>query len=122
MRKLLTFFIFLSVASPLFAAVDGQTDHGPLTRIAIVEGRGLTNLLALPLVDLPRTVGSEVRMHHWLWPVSVIPRIATHLVIRVTSSFYDIAVYPWKAPFSNDISPITEPMGLPEYPWQGWED
>ena len=120
MRKVLLVSFFFLITSPLYASVDGRTTHGPLTRMAIVEGRGLVNLLALPLVDIPRTTVNEVRMHHWLWPATVVPRILTHLMIRVVSSIYDIAFYPWIAPFTDDISPLTEPMGLPEYPWQDW--
>ncbi len=122
MRKvfLLSFFYFLTL--PLYAEVDGRTTHGPLTRIAIVEARGISNFAAIPLVDFPRTLATEVRMHHWLWPVTFIPRFTTNFLIRFSSSIYDMAFYPWIVPFTDDISPITEPMGLPEYPWRGWED
>lgn len=123
MKKFWILVLFLLLVSDLHAAeVEGQTTHGPLTRIAIVETRGISNFAAIPLVDFPRTVATEVRMHHWLWPVTFIPRFITNTLIRVASSVYDVAFYPWMAPFTDDISPITEPMGLPEYPWRGWED
>ena len=120
------FLIFLMVAmSPETAAADGgkavvangRSEHGPLVRIAKVEGRGLLNIVGLP-AEIFRTGVEEARHHHWLWPFTYVPRLLTYTIIRVTSAAYDIVFMPFVAPFTADLSPLTEPMDLPEYPWQ----
>ena len=120
MKKVFLFILFLMAASKVYALEDGRTTHGPLTRILIVEGRGFANLIGEPLVDIPRTTFQEIRMHHWLWPFTSLPRNGLNFMVRVTSAVHDICFMPWIAPFTDDISPFTESMGLPEYPWQGF--
>lgn len=99
------------------ASVDGRTTRGPLARLGMVEGRGLLNLLGSP-AELCSTARREMELHPRLWPVTYLPRFFANAVLRVTSGVADIAFYPWVVPFTDDISPWTEPYGLPVYPWQ----
>jgi hypothetical protein len=115
--SVLSGFLLVACAQPCRAAYeDGRTDHGVLMRLLIVEGRGLANAVALPL-EIPRTVVQEHRYHRWLWPATFIPRMLTNIFMRATSAVNDVAFFPWILPFTDDISPLTEGVGLPEYPW-----
>ena len=113
---LLGIFIFLG-AMPLRASVDGRTEHNGFVREGMVLGRGIVNLGGAPL-EVPMTLAREIRLHHWLWPTTYLGRFSTNLVTRLTSGINDIVCMPWIVPFTNDISPITEGMELPNYPWQ----
>ena len=83
----------------------------------MVIGRGLMNVAGLPM-EIPLTLAREGEMRRWLWPASFLPRLVTHIVIRSASAVNDIFFFPFVAPFTDDLSPWTGPMGLPEYPWQ----
>ena len=118
MKKIL-FLIFLSAAlsSPLFAAEDGYSTQGPLGRMGAVMGRGVGNMVGLPF-EIPRTLQQETEMHSRMWPLTFAPRLFTNIFTRGTSAANDIFFFPWAAPWMRDLSPLTKPMGLPEYPWE----
>ncbi len=106
------------ILSPVYASgEDGYSTRGPLVRAAGVEGRGILNLAGL-LFEIPRTWAEETKLHSRLWPVTYVPRLLTNILIRGTSAIYDVFLKPWPALFTEDLSPLTEPMGLPEYPWK----
>lgn len=117
MRKLTFAMLFLfMMASPLYASLDGRTDKGPMARVGMVMGRGLLNLAGLP-AEFFYTPVEEIKNHPKAWPFTFIPRTVTNIIFRAASAGNDIALFPWVVPFTDDISPWTEPMGLPEYPW-----
>jgi hypothetical protein len=117
MRKMVLGLVFmLSLSSAAYALEDGRTTHGVLAREGIVLGRGILNIIGTPL-ELIRTPIAEWGIHKWVWPVTFIPRAATNAITRASSAVNDIVVYPWMVPFTDDLSPITESMGLPEYAW-----
>lgn len=113
---ILTFALFVLAAS-LHAAEDSEMRHRPLARPFVVMGRGFGNILGLPF-EILRTAAAEHEVHPKLWPVTYIPRLATHAIIRVASSVNDIVLLPWVAPFADDLTSWSESMGLPDYPWQ----
>jgi hypothetical protein len=86
-------------------------------KIKIVEKRGWKNLLALPMEISSSTV-REKRDHPKAWPVTVFPTTVTNCVYRMVSATNDILLHPFVVPFTNNIVPWTDSLGLPEYPWQ----
>lgn len=118
MRKQITLFLLLlSTTSPVFAYDTGRTEDGVFRRIAKVEGRGLLNVLGMP-AELVRTPVEESRIHSRIWPLTMIPRVLTNILVRSVSAAYDIVSAPFVQPFTDDTSPLTDAMGLPVYPWQ----
>lgn len=99
-------------------AVEG-TDHA-LKKIAYVESRGIMNAAAIPL-EIPLTAVRERREHRFTWPFTYIPKLFTNIAMRLTSATYDVFVYPWISPVSEDITPLTEQMGYQNYSFQGDE-
>ena len=122
MKKILflLFLIFLPTVS-LYALGNEQFSHrGPLGRMGVVEARGLINVVTSPL-ELIGTAVREPKFHSRLWPVTVLPRIGLNVVLRLISGANDAFFFVWVVPFTDDITPLTNDMGLPEYPWQ-WTD
>ena len=109
--------VFLLTSLPLQASVDGHTDKGPMARPAVVFFRGVSNIVGMPL-ELISTGRREAQSHPRLWPVTYVPRFLTNFFIRAASGINDMFFYPWVVPYTDDISPWTEPMGLPDYPWE----
>lgn len=122
MKKIILVFSLLCVMTPVLYASydDGRTERGGLARIGMVEGRGLLNVIGLPL-ELPYTAVNEVRVHKLGGPVTFLPQFLLNVVARSVSAFNDMICFPWVAPFTDDLSPLTEGMGLTEYPWQSKE-
>ncbi len=117
MKKLILIALLLFMtASSLYAYTDGRTDKGPMTRIGIVMGRWLVNVLGLP-TEFFFAPAHEIKNHPKAWPLTFIPKTVTNIIFRATSAFNDVFIFPWVVPFTDDLSPWTEPMGLPEYPW-----
>lgn len=105
------------LVSPAYAYEDGRTERGPLARSGMVFLRGLGNIAGIPM-EISSTLIRETEMHSRLWPVTYAPRLVTNIFMRATSAVNDVLLLPWIVPFTDDISPWTEPMGLPTYPWQ----
>ncbi len=117
MKKAFFLILFLMISSHVYAFTDdGRTTHGPFTRLLIVEGRGIASLAASPL-ELIGTGVREAEAHPRVWPITYVPRFLTNFVARLISGVNDIVFYPFQVPFTDDLSPMTEPMGLPDYPW-----
>ena len=117
-KTVVILLLFLAISARLEASsADGRTTHGPMVRPFMVLSRGVVNVAGLPFAAV-NTAIREVKIHHWLWPISVGPRVATEFVTRLTSAGYDMVLMPLITPFTDDISPLTEPFGLPPYPWQ----
>lgn len=111
-------FMLLFFLTATAQAYDtGRSEKGYFGRLGAVESRGFMNVLGMP-VELYRTPAVEAKNHRWLWPVTFAPRLITNVVTRTVSAAYDIAFYPFGLPFSDDLSPLTDYLGLPEYPWQ----
>jgi hypothetical protein len=117
MKKVLILALFLLLPSTAHAKGEGRTKHGPLVRILIVEARGVSNIVGFPL-EIIGTPYRESRNHRWVWPATMIPRLATNIAIRVGSGLYDMGFYPFYVFFTDDLTSLAEDMGLPEYPWQ----
>lgn len=123
MKKRYYPFILLMILGffqgPLAASttdIDGRTTAGAGERMGMVFSRGILNAGGV-FLEIPRTVDQETKWHPKAWPVTVLPRSLHNFLIRAASSVHDMFIFPWVVPFTNDISPWTEPMGLPEYPW-----
>lgn len=109
--------IFLH-STAVLASADGRVKGTTaFERSRMVLSRGLTNMGSLSL-ELKRTAILEKENHTKVWPVSAPPRMLTNLFFRMASATHDTFFFPWYAPFTNDLSPWTEAMGLPEYPWE----
>ncbi len=114
----LTALILTSIIPMGSAGVDGHTEKGVFARKMTVLGRGMGNIIGLPL-EIPNTIKRETEIHPKLWPITFIPRWLTNTAVRLTSAVNDIVFYPWIVPFTDDLSPLTESYDLPDYPWQG---
>ncbi|MFA6599628.1 MAG: hypothetical protein WC352_05555 [Candidatus Omnitrophota bacterium] len=86
-------------------------------KIQTVEARGWKNMLALP-AEVTSTFQRETKLHRRLWPVTFIPRAVTNASFRMASAASDILIHPMVVPFTNNLAPWTDSLGLPEYPWQ----
>ena len=117
MRKtLLGLVLLISLCSVAYASEDGRTKHNGFVRELMVLDRGVLNVIGTPL-EIIRTPIAEWDTHHWLFPITSIPRTLTNAVIRASSAGNDIIVSPFVVPFTDDISPLTESFDLPEYVW-----
>lgn len=121
--KKISFLVFLLLlpALSLYAQGDEQFSHrGPLGRMGVVEARGLINVVTTPL-ELIGTAIREPKIQPKWWPVTILPRMGLNFVLRVVSGVNDALFFVWVVPFTDDITPLTDDMGLPEYPWQWTE-
>ena len=119
MRKIIsvTALLLFIMDSLSYGAVKMPNVKDPLKRSATVMGRGVVGLVTIP-AELPATFKREAEVHKRLWPITAIPRWCYNFFVRVPSNVNDVAALSVVSLFSNDTSPWTEPMGLPEYPWQ----
>lgn len=118
MKKTAIALVLLLVVTPVaFAYEDGRTEKGPMARSGTVFMRGVGNILGMPM-ELSSTLVRETEMHSRLWPVTYAPRLVQNIFLRAASGVNDAFFLPWVVPFTDDISPWTEPMGLTDYPWQ----
>lgn len=118
MKKITAFFALMMMFSiPVFASLDetGRTTDGPVKRMGYVAERGVEGLVGAIPCDIPQISKKEFQENKWVAPVSVLPRVATLVVVRAVSSIHDIAVMPLIAPFTDDLSPITESFDIPEF-------
>ncbi|HTL46782.1 MAG TPA: hypothetical protein VL688_01830 [Verrucomicrobiae bacterium] len=121
MKKIAWILVLSFIFSvPAQAYDSGRTDRGVFSRILAVEGRGALNIVGMPM-ELVRTPILESKNHHRMWPVTFWPRLITNIITRAASGIYDIVAAPFVLPFTDDITPFTDPMGLSDYPWQ-WDD
>lgn len=118
MKKAVLLSLILSLGIHVLPAfAEGRNTQPAAVRPMAAFGRGLLNIGGLPF-EVSSTLVREVKAHHWLWPISYPFRLGTNVATRFTSGFNDITVVPFVSPFSNDVKPITEGIGLPNYPWQ----
>ncbi len=116
MKKIILFAALFLIPCSAYAGIDGRTERGVWGREAIVLGRGLLNIPGT-VAEVFATPMREPAMHPKAWPITGLIRIPTNVIIRAVSAVNDLLVYPWMVPFTDDLSPFTEPMGLPEYGW-----
>ena len=117
-KTIISGLIGLFVVTPLLeASVDGRTDHSPYVRPLIVTTRGVVNVVEMPC-EIWQTARREKEIHSRLWPVTYLPRLIGNIFLRASSAVNDGLFFPWITPFTDDLSPWTEPFGLPEYPCQ----
>lgn len=116
MKKTILFAVLFLLPCMAYAGTDGRTEKGAWAREGIVLGRGLLNIPGTA-VEVIATPMREPSIHPKAWPITGLIRIPTNVIYRAVSAVNDLVVYPFVVPFTNDISPLTEPMGLPEYAW-----
>ena len=116
MKKLVFFVLIFLLPCAAYAGVDGRTERGVWAREGIVLGRGLLNIPGT-VAEVFATPLREHRIHSKAWPVTGLIRIPTNVLTRAASAVNDIVVYPWVVPFTDDLSPITATMDLPDYAW-----
>ena len=118
-KSIFTILLCLMMASSAYSnapLVDGRTDASAKSRPWMVLKRGLLNGFGLP-VEFPRTFIAEKEIHPIIWPATAIPRSFNNFFVRAASAAHDIFFFPWYAAYTDDLSPLSEPMGIPEYPW-----
>ncbi len=103
-----------TVVHPVFR---NQTQLKPFYRPWYVLGRGVINVVSLPL-EIPRTAISLSQDQPKMWPITFIPHAVSNLIFRASSALNDIILFPFRAAFVDDLTPWTRGMGLPDYPWQ----
>ena len=108
-QYLLTALILFMGCSPLFATEMTMGEKS--ARIPELMTRGVLAAVYTPY-ELIRTPTNERKEHPRLWPVTSVPRTITNIAYRLTSATYDIAFYPFAAPFVDETPPLTEKMGL----------
>ena len=117
-KGLILLLLIVMMAQPAWAlSADGRTTMNPVARIGYVLLRAVGNVAGIPF-EISGSMRREYGMHKWLWPVTWMPRFFGNIAIRGASIANDVLVYPFTAPFTNDLSPFTEAYDLPEYPWQ----
>ncbi len=119
MKKTALILLFLLLmARPGWAlSQDGRTTMGPWARVGYVMNRGLVNVVSFPY-EMVGTIAREREIHSRAWPLTWLPRFLNNSAVRVASGFNDFLVQPFVVPHTDDLSPMTEPFDLPEFPWQ----
>ncbi len=104
---------------PLEMSREGRSTLSPRQRVGHVMKRGVLNLGAGLLIvpETMRTLKEEREVYPKLWLVTGAPRSFHNVAIRLFSGAFDAVVYPFVAPFTDDIRPLTQTYDLPEYPW-----
>ena len=83
-----------------------------------VNQRGVVNFVTAPY-ELVRTTKEEYNLRPRAWFYTAIPRSIQNMTTRMSSATYDMLVKPWGLALgkSQDTSPLTEHLDLPEYAW-----
>ncbi len=116
------FFLFTaaSPAPPISPELEreGRSDLSPKQRVGYVMKRGALNVLSeFAFLEVGRTAEIEKREHPKSWLLRLPPFGFTNYAYRMFSGLFDLVVFPFVAPFTDDIRPLTETFDLPEYPW-----
>lgn len=118
MKKTVWLAIFLILGLSHSAALAKDNMNASATqKIGTTMSRGLINLSTL-WMELPATALDERKKNPKIWYLTTLPASFTKMVFRFTSAAVDLGVYPFVAPFSDDIDPWTQAMGLPDYAYQ----
>ncbi len=118
MRKtiLCIFILGLFSISP-FSRAYAASEMSTGEKINTVEIRGFVNLLSSP-AELVASSLREFKRRKLIGVITFVPQSSSNFIYRVVSAVNDILLHPCTAPFTDSITPWTEYMGLPEYPWQ----
>ena len=108
-----------SARIPADTHVSAQEKHPGyrLSRIPSIMVRGAFGAITSP-AEFIYTPKAESKERPRLWPVTALPRAVTNVGYRLTSAIYDIAFYPFAAPFVDETPPLTEKMGLSADVWE----
>jgi len=103
--------------------VSAQEKHpgNRLSRIPAIMVRGAFDILSSP-AEFIYTPKHESERYPRLWPVTSLTKTATNIFYRIGSGVYDIAFYPFAAPFVEETPPLTEKMGLAQDVWQNEDE
>jgi hypothetical protein len=110
---------YLMGASPLLAAEITTGEKS--SRIPAIMVRGAFDILSSP-AEFIYTPMHESERYPRLWPVTSLTRTATNIFYRIGSGIYDIAFYPFAAPFVEETPPLTEKLGLAPDVWQNEDE
>lgn len=121
MKKFIALFviglIFFMAGLSVLGASEVVKKQNAVLQVLQVEGRGVTNVVTSP-GEFIRTLGSERELHHWVWPISYIPRAFLNMAVRLVSGVNDVAILPWYMIPAKDTSPLTKHYDLPNYCWK----
>jgi len=105
---------------PQWAFAKRENSGNYFQKVGEVQGRALMSGLSFPS-EVVLTPAREIKKHPKAWPFTVLPRMMMNMGVRITSAAYDAFFYPFVAPFTDDVTPLTENMGLKDYAHQGSE-
>jgi hypothetical protein len=118
MRKTTAYFlVFWIFIFSQFPAARAASEMSTAKKISAVEVRGFVNLLSSPS-ELVASSLREFKRRKLIGVITFVPQSGSNFIYRVVSAVNDILLHPCTAPFTDNITPWTEYMGLPEYPWR----
>ena len=115
-KQILFFMVVLLLLQSAAKAAE-MTMGEKSARIPSILARGAFDAITAP-AEFIYTPKAESKEHPRLWPVTALPRTVTNVAYRLTSAIYDIAFYPFAAPFVDETPPLTEKMGLSADVWE----
>jgi hypothetical protein len=115
--KPILFFMVTLLLLQCAANAAEMTTGEKSSRIPSILVRGAFDAITAP-AEFLYTPKAESKEHPKLWPVTALPRTITNVSYRLTSALYDIAFYPFAAPFVDETPPLTEKMGLSADVWE----
>lgn len=120
MKKTFLFLMILMLSAGLaYAAGEDRSTQGFWGREGHVMGRGAINFLTSPS-ELFYTAGREKETHPGSWGWTVVPQSFMNLIVRISSGAYDLIPLPIMVPFTDNLTPLTRYMDLPDYPWSDY--
>ncbi|MBP9865176.1 MAG: hypothetical protein KBC91_02105 [Candidatus Omnitrophica bacterium] len=116
LNQILSFMVILLLFQSAANAAE-MTAGEKSARIPAIMVRGAFDAITAP-AEFFYTPKAESKEHPKLWPVTALPRTITNVSYRLTSALYDMAFYPFAAPFVDEAPPLTEKMGLSADVWE----
>lgn len=119
MKMTISCFVLLIMVSLLapVAHADDHVEKGTWDKFLEVEGRGLLSLVGLPC-ELHQSYIVAKEENPKIWGLTYLPIYLSRTAVRLGSALNDIAMFPLAVPFTDDLRPITELMGLTDYAWE----
>jgi len=115
-KLILSFMVILLLLQSAASAAEMTTGEKS-ARIPSIMVRGAFDAITSP-AEFYYTPLHESKEHPKLWPITSLTRTATNIFYRISSGVYDIAFYPFAAPFVDETPPLTEKMGLSADVWE----
>lgn len=118
-KTILLLAVFVLIASSAFADTEERTTKGFWGKEGTVMGRGAVNILTC-LSEHYYTIVREKKLYPESHAISYIPKSFLNVITRISSGAYDMIPLAIMAPFTDNLTPLTKPMGLPDYPWSDY--